>query len=207
MNNRVHAPDHGASRKAGGSRQKAVLHPITRRPLHFEAPAACTTPDAVRERALWPTLDVNASVTEDMRDLAAIFALTPGNAAVHERLGRLIGRAVERRDTTHSMAGYLDVCVGNLEDARDRKCYDGLADLTVYTCRETANLLKPWLDVIRRMDLTHLREAQAALVPWFEQLGDSLFEERTMTEIGAKREKVLRAEHERWLRFGAEASS
>ncbi len=166
----------------------------TRRETH---PIACTTSTAVRELILMPTLNQRAIADLDLKDLVEAARHT-SDPAVIEPLRRIGSRIPQRVQDAATAAGKADECAAKLEQAEDAKCWDALADMTIFTGREIAGFINGPLDVIRRMDLTFIRDAQAALVPFFEQLGDGILERRVLAEVGVKRGRVLAAEYERW---------
>lgn len=168
-----------------------------------EPPAACTTSTAVREHALWLTLDVVAIADYERDLLLAVGARTTDS----ESLGKLRELAMlmeARRDRSRRTAAFMDTCAARLEEAEARQDWDGLADLSVYNGRQVAAFIIPMLDVLRDPKRLGEREgALARLVPYFEQIGEGLFEGKTTYHIGAKRTKTLATEFERWQRFGA----
>ncbi len=165
-------------------------------------PRACTTSLAVDEHVVTPALEIRAICDFISGHLTAVGARTSGQA-ISDELRHAEDLLNRIRIHSECMAGFGAGAADRLREAEARRDWDGLADLRCFTGREAAHILNPLIDAIRTMDLTRVREARAKLAPWFTEYGEDLFAPHI--EVGERRRRVLRAEHERWLAFGIAA--
>lgn len=172
-------------------------NPVTGRALCFTPPSACTTSRVVDQEIVNPLLEIRAAA--DFID-GHVAAVQPRilDLSVLDELARAQHAVATIRAQSERAAGCSAGCADRLRVAEQRKNYDALADLRIYDGREIAGFLKPPLNVIGRLDLTYLRDAREALIPWFQEFGEDLFAKRV--ELYTRHRRILRAELDRWQR-------
>lgn len=182
----------------GGGRRRPVRRAVKVR--RVVPPAACTTSAAVDEHALAPAMVIQGRARRQLLVFAQMWQRTT-DPVLRELIARAAREAKATERDAAALARWLDGPVSVLADAEARCNWDHLAGLRGFSSgRKIASELIPLLDAIRAGGSdAAVREARAALTPWFETFGRELLRTVVLVEVGAKlRAPILEGEFERW---------